>query len=105
MRATEIAAMIGQWAAFALGFIGLFGSPMLIFIAIFVYLAASSEAHMVALRSLSQGLPVGASYLSAASQLNRDVLLKQSQGLFQIAQSEVVERDQSDPVAPAGHAS
>ena len=36
-----------------------------------------------------QGLPVGASYLSAASQLNRDVLLKQSQGLFQIAQSEV----------------
>ena len=60
VRATEIAAMIGQWVAFALGFIGLFGSPMLIFIAIFVYLAASSEAHMVALRSLSQGVPVGA---------------------------------------------
>jgi Zn-dependent protease len=44
VRATEIAAMPGQWVAFALGFIGLFGSPMLIFIAIFVYLAASSEA-------------------------------------------------------------
>jgi len=45
-RHAEIAAMIGQCVAFALGFIGLFGSPMLIFIAIFVYLAASSEAHM-----------------------------------------------------------
>jgi hypothetical protein len=36
-----------------------------------------------------QGLPVGASYLNAASQLNRNTLLKQAQGLFQIAQSEV----------------
>ena len=48
VRATEIAAFIGQGVAFALGFIGLFGNPMLIFIAIFVYLAASSEAHSVA---------------------------------------------------------
>ena len=46
MRATEIAASIGQGVAFALGFIGLFYNPMLIFIAIFVYLAASSEAHL-----------------------------------------------------------
>src|SRR6185503_7629478 len=37
-RATEIAAMIGQWVAFGLGFLGLFGNPLLIFIAIFVYL-------------------------------------------------------------------
>lgn len=47
VRATEIAALIGQVVAFGLGFIGLFYSPMLIFIAIFVYLAATSEAHMV----------------------------------------------------------
>jgi Zn-dependent protease len=50
VRATEIAASIGQGVAFALGFIGLFHNPILIFIAIFVYLAASSEAHMVAIR-------------------------------------------------------
>src|SRR5215216_7227120 len=37
-RATEVAATIGQWFAFALGFIELFSNPMLIFIAIFVYL-------------------------------------------------------------------
>ena len=36
---------IGQFVAFALGFIGLLVNPILIFIAIFVYLAASSESH------------------------------------------------------------
>ena len=58
VRATEIAASIGQFVAFALGFIGLMYNPILIFIAIFVYLAASSEAHMVALRAVSRGVPV-----------------------------------------------
>ena len=46
VRATEIAASIGQDVAFGLGFLGLFGNPLLIFIAIFVYLAASSEAQL-----------------------------------------------------------
>ncbi len=58
VRATEIAAHIGQFVAFALGFLGLLYNPILIFIAIFVYLAASSESHMVALRSVSRGVPV-----------------------------------------------
>ena len=53
VRATEIAATIGQWTAFGFGFLGLFYNPLLIFIAIFVYLAASSEAHLVALRAMS----------------------------------------------------
>jgi stage IV sporulation protein FB len=58
VRATEIAAAIGQGSAFVLGFAGLFYSPMLIFIAIFVYLAAASEAQMVALRAMSRDVPV-----------------------------------------------
>src|SRR5437016_4199468 len=58
VRATEISASIGQVVAFALGFFGLMYNPILIFIAIFVYLAASSEAHMVALRAASRGVPV-----------------------------------------------
>jgi stage IV sporulation protein FB len=58
VRATERAASIGQITAFVLGFIGLFHNPILVFIAIFVYLAASSEAHSVALRAVSGGVPV-----------------------------------------------
>ena len=54
VRATEIAATIGQWAAFGFGFLGLFYNPLLIFIAIFVYLAAASEARLVSLRAISR---------------------------------------------------
>jgi stage IV sporulation protein FB len=64
VRATEIAATIGQWVAFALGFLGLFGNPLLIFIAIFVYLAAASEARVVGLRAISQGVPVTAAMVT-----------------------------------------
>jgi Zn-dependent protease/CBS domain-containing protein len=64
VRATEIAATVGQWVAFGLGFLGLFGNPLLIFIAIFVYLAASSEAHLVAIRGISRGVPVTAAMLT-----------------------------------------
>jgi len=64
VRATELAASIGQWVAFALGFVGLFYNPLLIFIAIFVYLAAASEAHMVGLRALSHGVPVTAAMVT-----------------------------------------
>lgn len=44
-RATEIAAIVGQALAFVFGAAGLFGgNAILVFIAIFVYLAASAEA-------------------------------------------------------------
>lgn len=44
-RATAIAATIGQGLAFVFGFLGLVGgNPILVFIAIFVYLAAAAEA-------------------------------------------------------------
>jgi stage IV sporulation protein FB len=58
VRATERADSIGQFTAFVLGFIGLFHNPILVFVAVFVYLAASSEAHTVALRAVSRGVPV-----------------------------------------------
>ena len=48
-RATRIAATIGQAVAFGLGFLGLFGNPMLLFIALFVFLAASHESYTVEL--------------------------------------------------------
>jgi Zn-dependent protease/CBS domain-containing protein len=64
VRATEIAAAIGQWAAFVFGFVGLFYNPLLIFIAIFVYLAAASEAQMVSLRAMSRDVPVTAAMVT-----------------------------------------
>src|SRR6185312_13405409 len=63
-RATQIAASLGQGLAFAFGFLGLFYNPLLIFIAIFVYLAAASEAHSVALRAMSRGVPVSTAMMT-----------------------------------------
>jgi stage IV sporulation protein FB len=71
-RATEIAASIGQFVAFCLGFLGLFGNPLLIFIAIFVYLAAASEAQLVAVRAMSRGVPVGAAMMTQFATLPPD---------------------------------
>lgn len=92
VRATGIAAAIGQFVAFALGFIGLLYNPLLIFIAIFVYLAASSEAHMVALRSVSRGVPVSHAMMTQFATLAPDshveeavqTLLATSQGEFPV---------------------
>jgi Zn-dependent protease/CBS domain-containing protein len=92
VRATEIAAQIGQVLAFVLGFVGLFYSPILIFIAIFVYLAATSEVHMVALRAMSRGVPVSAAMITQFATLRPDapieeavqILLQTSQGEFPV---------------------
>jgi Zn-dependent protease/CBS domain-containing protein len=89
VRATEVAAMIGQWVAFGLGFLGLFGSPMLIFIAIFVYLAAASEAHMVALRAVSRGVPVGAAMMTQYATLTPEAHIDEAvETLLRTSQSE-----------------
>lgn len=55
-KATKIAAGIGQGLAFVFALVGLFFNPMLIFIALFVYLGASQEASMAYTRSLSPDL-------------------------------------------------
>ena len=89
VRATEIAAFIGQGVAFALGFIGLFYNPILIFIAIFVYLAASGEAHMVAIRAMSQGVPVSAAMMTQFATLTPEAHVEEAvQTLLRTSQSE-----------------
>jgi stage IV sporulation protein FB len=55
-RATQLAASIGQALAFGLGLLGLFGNPMLIFIALFVWLGAGAEAHAAQMREVSRGM-------------------------------------------------
>src|SRR5262249_1859372 len=89
VRATEIAAAIGQFVAFALGFIGLMANPILIFIAIFVYLAASSEAHMVAFRAASPGVPVSYAMMTQFATLSPDAHIDEAvQTLLQTSQGE-----------------
>jgi Zn-dependent protease/predicted transcriptional regulator len=92
VRATERAASIGQFTAFVLGFIGLFHNPILVFIAIFVYLAASSETHSVALRAVSRGVPVREAMMTHFATLQPDThideaaktLLQTAQGVFPV---------------------
>jgi stage IV sporulation protein FB len=92
VRATERAASIGQFTAFVLGFIGLFHNPILVFVAVFVYLAAASEAHSVALRAVSRGVPVSQAMMShfvtlqPATHIDEavNVLLQTSQGAFPV---------------------
>ncbi len=57
-KATRIAARIGQGLAFAFGFLGLLGNPLLIFIAIFVYIAATAEAQQTELQEVSRNINV-----------------------------------------------
>lgn len=54
-RATELAAAVGQGFAVLLGILGIFGNPMLVIIAIFVFLAASGEAGQVQLQQIARG--------------------------------------------------
>jgi Zn-dependent protease/CBS domain-containing protein len=91
-RATDIAATIGQWFAFALGFIGLFSNPLLIFIAIFVYLAAASEGKLAQVRAMSRGVPVSAAMMTQFATLSPheqvehaiESLLRTSQSVFPV---------------------
>jgi Zn-dependent protease/CBS domain-containing protein len=89
VRATEISASIGQFVAFALGFIGLMYNPLLIFIAIFVYLAAASESHMVALRAASHGVPVSHAMMTQFATLTPEAHIEEAvQTLLATSQSE-----------------
>lgn len=58
-RATQIAARVGQAAAFLFGFLGLMsGNVLLIFVAIFVYIAATAESQMTGMQEMARTLLV-----------------------------------------------
>jgi Zn-dependent protease len=74
-RATQIAATIGQGCAFIFGFLGLFGNPMLIFIALFIYIGASQEAAVAQMRDVSRGMPVSSAMVREFRTLASDATL------------------------------
>jgi CBS domain-containing protein len=64
VRATQIAATVGQGLAFLFGLAGLFGNPMLLFIAFFVWMGASQEASLVQMKNALGGIPVSRAMLT-----------------------------------------
>ncbi|CAN5923224.1 site-2 protease family protein [soil metagenome] len=60
VRATQMAAKLGQGIALLLGILGLFVNPMLVFIALFVWIGAGAEAAGVEAKASVQGIPVTA---------------------------------------------
>ena len=57
-RATQIAASVGQSIALVFALVGFFVNPMLMFIALFVWIGAAQEASMVTMKAALEGLPV-----------------------------------------------
>jgi CBS domain-containing protein len=91
-RATQIAATVGQGFAFIFGFWGLMSNPLLIFIALFVYIGASQEAALAQMKDVSRRFPVSAAMVrefrtltvSATLEEAVDALLATSQHDFPV---------------------
>lgn len=97
VRATQIAANIGQGMAFLFGFIGLFSNPFLLFIAFFVWIGASQEASMVQMKNAISGIPVGRAMLTDYQYLSpRDPLSRMAQMILAGSQHDfpVIDDDQ-----------
>jgi Zn-dependent protease/CBS domain-containing protein len=58
LRATRIAASLGQGMALLFALLGLLANPLLVFIALFVWIGASQETAVVEMRSTLEGVPV-----------------------------------------------
>jgi Zn-dependent protease/CBS domain-containing protein len=58
VRATDLAASIGQGVALLFGLVGLFVNPFLVFIALFVWIGAQGEARLAHVHASLAGVPV-----------------------------------------------
>ena len=71
VRATQIAASVGQGMAILFGlFAVLYFNPFLLFIALFVYLGAQQEASLAMMRTAIEGLPVRQAMITDFSPLH-----------------------------------
>ncbi len=80
VKATQIAASIGQGLALIFGLVGLFGNPMLLFIAFFIWIGASQESSATQMKNAISGIPVGRAMLTDYKSLSpRDPLSRMAQ--------------------------
>ncbi len=59
VRATEVAAMLGQGLAVVLGIVGLFGNVILLLVAVFIWMGARAEVSAAQLKEVLSGLTAG----------------------------------------------
>lgn len=106
VRATQIAASVGQGVALLFGLIGLFSNPFLVFIALFVWIGASQESNMTRVKDSLGGIPVERAMLTNYQTLDErdtlaravELLLSASQRDFPVVDAEgrligILERD------------
>lgn len=97
-KATIIAASIGQAVALGFGFLGLFSNPLLVIIALFVWIGAAQEAKAVQIKSAISGVLVSKAMLTNYKTLRPedslqhvvDLTLSGSQKDFPVTQSGTV---------------
>ena len=95
VRATRIAAVLGQAMAFLFGLAGLFGNPFLIFIAFFIWIGAAQEAADVETRNTLADMPISQAMIREFGQLApsdtlaraTDMLLAGSQQDFPVVEN------------------
>jgi len=72
-HATEVAANLGQGMAILFGLFGVISfNPVLLFIALFVYMGAQQEARQATMRALTQGISVREAMMTRYSTLSPD---------------------------------
>ena len=78
-RATELAANVGQGMAILFGMVGLVQfNPILLFIAIFVYVGAQQEARQAMLRTATEGISVKQAMMTRFQTLSSDDTLQRA---------------------------
>lgn len=82
-RATHIAARIGQVMAVLFAVLGWLANPLLILIALFVWIGAAAEARTADIRAAVRGVPVERVMLTAFTTLNPDEQLSTAVDLMQ----------------------
>ncbi len=97
-RATRYAAMVGQALSFGFGFLGLLvANPLFIFIAIFIYLAATAESNDATLREVARGMAVRDGMITHFDSLSPDsTLADAAEALIHTTQHEFPILDQDE---------